>query len=109
MAYDQGLVERIREYLDNKVEVVERKMFGGLAFMTRAYMFVGVVDDRLMVRVGPENYAHALTKPHVYLMDFTGKPMTGYVYVNEQGFESDAALHQWIQVALNFVNGLPEK
>ena len=109
MAFDEGLAERIRELLRDRRGVDERRMFGGLAFMLDGHMFVGILGDTLMARVGPEAYAKALAQKHVREMDFTGKPMKGYVFVAPEGFESDAALESWIGRCANFVQTLPAK
>jgi len=109
MAYDEGLAERIRESLRPHPEVTEKKMFGGLAFMYRGYMFVGVIGELLMARVGPENYEQSVAKDNVRAMDFTGRPMKGYVYVELPGFESDSDLEQWVELCRRFVQSLPPK
>ena len=109
MAYDQGLAERLKELLQSQRGISEKKMFGGLAFMNRGYMFVGIVGDVLMARVGPEYYREALSRPHVREMDFTGKPMTGYVFVDPPGFELDADLSDWVQRCHGFIQTLPAK
>ncbi|MEZ4702722.1 MAG: TfoX/Sxy family protein [Rhodothermales bacterium] len=109
MAFDTALAERIRSTLASKVSVTEKRMFGGLAFMHRGYMFCGIVKDELMARVGPAGYEAALRLPHVRPMDFTGKPMKGYVYVSRDGLESDAALDGWVDRTLSFVKTLPDK
>ena len=62
-----------------------------------------------MVRVGPDHYAAALNKPHAREMDFTGKPMKGFVYVAPEGFESDDDLAGWVKICLDFVTTLPAK
>ncbi len=78
-AYDEGLAERIRGVLDERKDVSERRMFGGLAFLVRGHMSVGIVKDRVMVRVGPEVYDRLLEEPHARKMDFTGRPMKGFL------------------------------
>src|SRR5689334_22908767 len=108
MAIDEGLAERIRESLGS-ARTTERKMFGGLAFMSRGHMFVGIAKGTLMVRVGPAAYAAALKRPHAREMDFTGRPMKGYVFVDPPGFEADAALASWVHAGLSFVATLPAK
>ncbi len=109
MAYDEGLAERLRDaYADNH-DVVERKMFGGLAFMVGGHMSCGVVNETLMVRVGPDLYADALSRPHAREMDFTGKSMNGFVYVDPAGLESDEALASWVDLSVDFVSSLPPK
>lgn len=109
MAYDEGLAERLRDTLRGHKDIAEKKMFGGLAFMSRGYMFVGIVGDILMARVGPQDYESALARPHVRKMDFTGKPMKGYVYVDSQGFEEDNDLSAWVRQCRQFVQTLPPK
>ena len=140
MAFDEGLAQRLREALSSHQGIAEKKMFDGLAFMSRGYMFLGIVGDVLMARVGPEHYEeetspnppqpthtnpsgqrrpstysrHAassgkLSRPHVRAMDFTGKPMTGYVFVDPTGFENDSDLLDWVQRCHRFVQSLPPK
>ncbi len=109
MAYDEGLSQRIREILDNQSGVVEKKMFGGLAFMINGHMSVGVLKTDLMVRVGPDNYERALGQPHARPMDFTGKPLKGFVYVDEKGYESDEGLNQWVQQGVDLALSMPPK
>ncbi len=109
MAYDEGLAERIRGLLDEQGGYTEKKMFGGVAFLLDGKMFVGIVKDDLMVRVGAEQYEASLKKPHARPMDFTGKPMAGYVYVGPAGLAEDALLQKWVQLAAKFVATLPAK
>jgi|GEM_PF-5100992 len=88
MAYDEGLAYRIREvFADHPAgpAVTEKKMFGGIAFLVSGNMAVGVVGEELMVRVGPDAYQATLELPHARQMDFTGKPMKGFVYVGAEG------------------------
>ena len=109
MPYDEGLAERVREVLHDYRGISEKKMFGGLAFMHRDYMFVGILADALMARVGPEAYEDSLSKPHVRVMDFTGKPMKGYVFVDPPGFEKDSDLSAWVERCHRFIQTLPPK
>ena len=109
MAYDEGLAERIRQMTADFPTIQEKKMFGGIAFMIRDYMFVGVQDESLMARVGKDNHNDALHQPHVREMDFTGRPMKGYVYVASAGIESDEDLKYWIDLCAEFVKSLPPK
>lgn len=108
MAFDAGLAERIRTLLENE-QVVERKMFGGLAFMVRGHMCVGVLKDNLMARVGADAYAESLQLEGASLMDFTGREMKGFVYVDAAAISEDAALQQWLLRCLDFVYSLPAK
>lgn len=109
MASDEGVVQRLREALEDMPEVVEKRMFGGVAFMIYGHMSCGVVEDTLMLRVGPEQSMEALSRPHTRKMDFTGRPLKGFVYVDPPGFESDEDLEAWLQMSLNFVTSLPPK
>jgi hypothetical protein len=109
MAYDDGVAERLRDLFVDRPGITEKKMFGGLAFMYRGHMLVGVLGESLMARVGPTEYAAALTRPHVRVMDFTGKPMKGYVYVDPAGFEADTDLSAWAERCLRFNESLPAK
>ena len=109
MSFDEGLAERLRDILRSDRSTTEKKMFGGLAFMSRGYMFVGISGEALMARVGPENYEKALSQPHVREMDFTGKPMKGYVFVDPPGFENDSDLSKWVGLCHLFVKSLPPK
>jgi len=107
VAYDALLADRVRSALNGAAGISERKMFGGLAFMAGGYMFVGVSGKALMARVGPERYLEALARSHVRVMDFTGKPMKGYVFVDPPGLETDADLSYWIETCIGFVRSLP--
>jgi TfoX/Sxy family transcriptional regulator of competence genes len=109
MAYDEGVAQRVREALADERGVVEKKMFGGIAFMLRGNMCCGVVGEELMLRVGPDAYDQALAERHARPMDFTGRPMRGMVYVASRGFESDADLASWIGRATRFARSLPPK
>lgn len=109
MAYDEGLAQRIREALDDREDVSERKMFGGLAFMVGGNMCVGVVDEDLMARVGPDAYDESLEEPDAREMDFTGRPMRGLIYVAARSIEEDARLGFWLARALAFAGSLPAK
>lgn len=109
MAYDERLAERIAAALGPRPDVSERRMFGGLAVMVGGNMACGVVGDRLMVRVGPDAYESALDEAHARPMDFTGRPMTGMVYVEPAGIASDEDLLGWVERGVAFAASLPPK
>ncbi len=108
MAYDERLADRVRDVLDVREGVTERKMFGGLAFMVCCHMACGIVGDELMLRLGAEGAESALERPHVRPMDFTGRPMKGMVFVGPGGLRG-AALSRWVGRAVGFVESLPSK
>ncbi len=109
MAYNDLLAARIENILSDIPDVVRKKMFGGIAFMVKDHMCVGVIDDMLMARVGPEQYENCLIKEFAQEMTFTGKPLTGMVYVKKDGITSESELKSWISICLDFVNTLPPK
>lgn len=109
MAYDEKLAVRLRKVFEGNLDISEKKMFGGLAFMCRGYMFVGIVGDELMARVGTDHYPKALQQAHVREMDFTGKPMKGYVFVAAAGIASVQQLEKWADICLRFIDTLPPK
>ncbi len=109
MAYDETLAARLHEVLADRTDVSERKMFGGLAMMVAGNMAVGIVEDRLMVRVGPNAYENALDEPHARPMDFTGRPMKGFLFVDTPGIEQDEDLRRWAARGVEFALTLPPK
>jgi TfoX/Sxy family transcriptional regulator of competence genes len=109
MAYSEELATRVRAAFPAETQVQERKMFGGLAFLLGGHMGCGILGDRLMVRVPPQEHEQTLSEPHVKVMDFTGKPMRGFIYVEPAGIESEAALAQWVRRGAAFASSLPPK
>jgi len=103
MAYNQALADRVREIIVmTHDEVEEKKMFGGLCFMVNDKMCIGVEKHRLMVRIDPSGYEEALEKDGVEPMNFTGKPMKGFIYVNADALGSTKKLDYWVQIALEY-------
>jgi TfoX/Sxy family transcriptional regulator of competence genes len=101
--YDEKLVERVREIISlTHKKAEEKKMFGGLCFMVNDKMCVGVERDRMMVRIDPEKYEEALEKPGCSPMDFTGKPMKGFVYVDIDELNTKKKLEYWLGLALEY-------
>jgi TfoX/Sxy family transcriptional regulator of competence genes len=109
MAYDEQLAERVHEVLVAQSGVVQKRMFGGLAFMVNGNMSVGIDRDRLMVRVGPEGYEEALARPHCQPMDITGRPMRGFVMVGAAGVSTGEELEEWVRMGVQFAMSLPKK
>lgn len=109
MAYDEALADRIRDVLGETEELLERKMFGGLAFLLNGHMVCGVVGEDLCLRLGEVGARNALEQPHTRPMDFTGKPMKSMVYVEPAGIEAARDLQRWVQHAARFVRTLPPK
>ena len=108
MAYSEELADRIRAALDDRDDVVEKMMFGGVAFMVAGSMACGIVGNDLMARVGPDRYEKALARPHARPMDFTGRPLRGFVLVGAPGIRTAAALRKWIDETVSFAVSLPK-
>ena len=103
MAYNEFLADRIRTALkDKNVFYQEKKMMGGLTFMVDEKMCVGIIKDNLMLRIDPEIEEDVLTRKGCRQMDFTGKPMKGFILVAPDGIDMDEDLDNWIQLALDF-------
>lgn len=109
MAYDEGLAHRIRDALAGRTDLTEKKMFGGLCFLLGGNMCCGIVGDELMLRVGPDHWADALTRAHAREMDFTGRSMKGMVYVGTDGIAEDRDLETCLDLAVKFAGSLPAK
>jgi TfoX/Sxy family transcriptional regulator of competence genes len=101
MAYNESLAMRVRLALRAARGVSERKMFGGLTFLIGGRMCCGIVGSDLMVRVAKDKYAAALRRRHVRPMDFTGRPLAGFVYVSAQGLRTTSALEAWVAKGAN--------
>lgn len=109
MAFDPGLAQRVRESLGDCAGITERRMFGGLAFLVDGKMFIGIRNSSLMARVGPERHQDALALPGVRVMDFTGRPMKGYVYVDPPAIAEEGDLKAWVLWCVQYVAQLPGK
>jgi len=109
MPYSESLAERIRGLLDVRSDIVEKKMFGGLAFLLSGNMCVGVWNFSLIARVGADAYQEALAEEFAREFDVTGRPMTGWILVDPEGIDSDRLLQIWTERAIQFVETLPPK
>ena len=103
MAYNEFLADRMRNVLREKnVFYQEKKMMGGLTFMVDDKMCVGIVKENLMARVGGDVYEECLSKEGCKEMNFTGRPLKGYVFLEPEAIDMDEELAYWIQLALDF-------
>ena len=107
MAYDEGLAQRISEVLGEMVDIVEKKMFGGVCYLLDGNMACGVIKEFLIVRVGPDRYEEALIKPFTRVFDITRKVMKGWVMVEEGGYAEDHDLFKWVEQGVEFARSLP--
>ena len=110
MAYDERLAERVRDLIDLRPDVVEKKMFGGVGWMLRGNMAVGASSKGLLiVRVEPEESEALLREPHVGPFGHSGaKPMTGFVLVETEGLSEDE-FADWVDRGCDRALSLPPK
>lgn len=109
MAFDETLARRVRRLLDSRPDLVEKHMFGGICFMIRGRMLCGIIDDTLMVRLDADEADRVADLPHVRPMDFTGKPMRGYLFVDAEGIGSPNALRTWVDRCVRHLESMPIK
>jgi TfoX/Sxy family transcriptional regulator of competence genes len=103
MAYDEQLAARVRSFVvGREVSFAEKRMMGGLCFLVDEKMCVGVEKERLMVRLDPLIYEEVLKRKGCGPMDFTGRPMRGYVFVRTAGYATARDLATWLELALAF-------
>ncbi|MFA6261860.1 MAG: TfoX/Sxy family protein [Bacteroidia bacterium] len=102
MAYSEKLASRIRAYLSATPDVEEKAMMGGLTFMVNDKMCVGILKDELMCRVQPDLHDTLVEKTGCRTMDFTKRPMKGYVMIDETGMRSDKDFSYWINLSLKY-------
>ena len=110
MAYDVDLADRLREMLSGRAEIVEKRMFGGVAFLVGGHLAVGASSrGGLMLRVEPEETATLLTEPSAEPFEMRGKAMSGWLRVNLDGSATDEELGRWVERGLAYVRSLPPK
>lgn len=103
MAFNQELGHRVKQHFNIYGDIIEeKKMFGGLAFMFKGKMSVAIIGEKLMVRVVSGKFKNVLKKPYVEEMDFTGKPLKNFIYVNPPGFNSEQDLAKWINLGIEY-------
>jgi TfoX/Sxy family transcriptional regulator of competence genes len=109
VAYSEELAERIREVIEDRPGVTERKMFGGIAWMINSNMACGIIGEDLMVRLDRDDASAALAEEAVGPMEFTGRPMRGFVMVEAAGIDDEADLARWVDAGADFAESLPPK
>jgi TfoX/Sxy family transcriptional regulator of competence genes len=109
VAYNEQTAERLRAELESIGNFTEKKMFGGVSFLLGGNMAIGVVRDELCVRVGPEAFDEAVELPGARIMDFTRRPLRGWVFVAPEGFPDRQSLAAWVKRATDFARTLPNQ
>ena len=102
MAYNEDLAEKVRAYLTQLNNIDEKAMMGGLTFMYNDKMCVGIIKDELMCRINPTMQDEAVEKQGCRPMDFTKRPMKGYIMIDESGFEHQTDFEYWLNLAIDF-------
>lgn len=108
MAFDEELASRVRAMLADRSDLTERRMFGGLTFMVSGHMCCGVNSDEFIVRLGADDEEAALRSPHARPMDFTNRPMSGFVTIAPAGL-GDRELRRLVAAAVAHAESLPPK
>jgi len=109
MAFDEGVADRVRELIGGRDGFAEKRMFGGIAFLLHGNMSCGVIETDLIVRLGEEAAAEALSDPHVREFDLTGRAMKGWAMVDAATLSGDEELARWVDEAADFAASLPER
>ncbi len=107
MVYDEKLADRVRRIVKGRRGITEKAMFGGVSFLLNGKMFCGVLKDDFVARINPEASDAFIKQSHIRAMDFTGRPMKGFLYVGQGALKSDAHLKNWVDRTLSFVTTLP--
>jgi TfoX/Sxy family transcriptional regulator of competence genes len=109
MAFDEALAERVRALIAGAKDVAEKRMFGGVAFLVRGNMSVGLHGSELIVRIDPDETDQALKQPGVRLFDITGRPMKGWLLVSAAAIRTKPALEKWVTRGVEYARSLPAK
>ena len=102
MAYDETLADRIRERLSVLDHITEKEMMGGLSFLYNGKMCVGIIKDEMMCRIDPAEHDMAVERHGCHIMDFTGRPMKGWIMIDHSGMKSNKDFDFWIELALAY-------
>ncbi len=109
MAYNTTLEEKIDAAAGRWQDLGKKKMFGGICYLLKGNMCFGIWKDFLIVRMDKEQGERSLREKNVQPFDITGKPMAGWVMVNEAGWKNKAGLEKWLTIGREFARTLPEK
>ena len=109
MPYDEQLAQRVRRHTGKRKGVIEKKMFGGLAFLLHGNMSCGVHGTELIVRIDPASAGEALAQPGTRIFDITGRSMKGWLLVSNLSLADEAVLAKWVNRGLEYAATLPKK
>ncbi len=109
MSYNQDLADRVLAVLGPEPTLQRKSMFGGMAFMVQGNLACCVLNDDVIVRVPKDAYAATLELPHVREMDYSGRPMRGWVLVGPEATSADDSLAEWVHFGATTALALPAK
>lgn len=109
MAYNETLAAQVKKLIQTNKKLQEKRMFGGIAFLLNGNMCCGVHGDEVILRVAPEKYPALLARAHVREFDMTGRPMKGWLLLNNKGARKSAELRFWVKEAVEFAETLKKK
>jgi TfoX/Sxy family transcriptional regulator of competence genes len=109
MAYDEKLFKKLEVIAAKRKDIFQMKMFGGVGYLLKGNMCFGVYQNYLILWLGPDQAAKALLKKHTKHFDITGRPMKGWVMVEDKGLKTRQSLNQWVDLAVDFVAKMPRK
>ena len=109
MAYNQQLAERVEKIINHWPDMISKKMFGGICYLLHGNIACGVHQEKLIIRVGKDDYLSALAKPSTSPFDLTGRPMIGWVFVEPPVIDSNEELYSWVKQGVSFASTLPSK
>jgi TfoX/Sxy family transcriptional regulator of competence genes len=109
MTYDEVLARRVRKSIAGRGRIREMEAFGGVMFMLDDKMCVGVSKDRLMVRVDPSRHEVLSKRPGAQPMDFTGRPMRGFLFIDAGALSDGRTLSSWVGEAVSYVRTVKKK
>lgn len=106
---NEELVDLVRQTIGPRQDIAEKRMFGGVAFLLDGKMTCGVVGNDLMLRISPEDFDAALSEDHIRPMDFTGRPMRGFLYLSREGWKNKKSRKRWVDGGIAYAASLPAK
>jgi TfoX/Sxy family transcriptional regulator of competence genes len=106
---NEELLSLVRRTIGPREDILEKRMFGGVAFLLDGKMTCGVSGNDLMIRVAPEDFEAGLAAPHTRPMDFTGRPLRGFLYLARSGWENAKIRKKWVLGSIEFAASLPAK
>jgi TfoX/Sxy family transcriptional regulator of competence genes len=106
---NEELVNLVRQTIGPRQDIAEKRMFGGVAFLLEGKMTCGVVGNDLMLRISHEDFDAALSEDHIRPMDFTGRPMRGFLYLSREGWENQKIRKRWVDGGIAYAASLPAK